>query len=68
MKVGVYNEYGELRERDILTVEDRNSKNIKTSGFLWKEGGYAEIYFRDALDEPGLSYIDFRFSVKNLGF
>ena len=61
VKVGVYNEYGELRERDILTVEDRNSKNIKTSWIpVGKRAEYAEIYiFRDALDEPGLSYIDF---------
>ena len=71
VKVGVYNEYGELRERDILTVEDRNSKNIKTSWIpVGKRAEYAEIYiFRDALDEPGLSYIDFSgFPLKISGF
>lgn len=62
VKVGVYNDYGELRERDILTVEDRNSKNVKNSWIpVGKKAEYAEIYvFRDALDEPGLSYINFR--------
>ena len=56
VKVGVYNDYGELRERDILTVEDRNSKNVKNSWIpVGKKAEYAEIYvFRDALDEPGL--------------
>ena len=71
VKVGVYNEYGELRERDILTVEDRNSKHIKTSWIpAGKRAEYAEIYiFRDALDEPGLSYIDFSgFPLKITGF
>lgn len=62
VKVGVYNDYGELRERDILTVEDRNSKNVKNSWIpVGRRAEYAEIYvFREILDEPGLSYIDFK--------
>lgn len=62
VKVGVYNDYGELRERDILTVTDRNSKNVKNSWIpVNRRAEYAEIYvFREALDEPGLSYIDFK--------
>lgn len=61
VKVGIYNDYGEVRERDILSVEDRNSKNIGNSWIpVGKRAEYAEIYiFRDALDEPGLSYINF---------
>lgn len=61
VKIGVYNEYGELRERDILTVEDRNSKNIKNSWIpVGKRAEYARIHIsREMLDEPGLSYINF---------
>lgn len=61
VELGVYNEYGELRERDILTVEDRNSKNNKISWIpVGKRAEYARLHItRSGLDIPGLAYINF---------
>lgn len=60
-RVGVYNEYGEVRERDILTIEDRNSKAQQNSYLRIRErADYVELSVsREGLFEPGLSYIDF---------
>lgn len=60
-RVGVYNEYGEARERDILTIEDRNSKVLHNSYLRIREkADYVELSVsREGLAEPGLSYIDF---------
>ncbi|MEG2123273.1 MAG: DUF2142 domain-containing protein [Clostridium sp.] len=59
--IGVYNEYGEVRERDILTIEDRNSKVLHRSYLnIRDKADYAELMVnRENLSEPGLSYIDF---------
>lgn len=57
----VKNEYGELRERDALIIQDRNPKTVKTTWL--KIGRDTEsidlVVSRDSLYESGLSYIDF---------
>lgn len=60
-KIGVYNEYGELRERDILTIRDKNSKVLSNSYLrIGERAEYAELTVsRQGLYEPGLSYLDF---------
>lgn len=60
-KMGIYNVYGELRERDVQLVKDRNSRLIKTSYLpIGKKADYVELFItRDGLREAGLSYLDF---------
>ena len=60
-RVGVYNEYGEVRERDIKTIEDKNSKALQSSYLrIGERADYVELTVsREELSEPGLSYIDF---------
>lgn len=60
-RIGVYNEYGELRERDAVTVEDKNSKVLDRSYLrIGARAEYAELTVsRDGLFEPGLSYLDY---------
>lgn len=58
---GIYNEYGEAGENDILTIEDRNSRIIQSSYLkIGKRAEYIDLFVtkRD-LFVPGLSYIDF---------
>lgn len=59
--VGMYNEYGEVRERDIKTIVDRNSKVLHNSYLrIGGRADYVELAVsRGGLAEPGLSYIDF---------
>ncbi len=61
VRIGVRNVYGELRERDAVTLEDRNSRVLDTSWIpVGAKADYVEIYVsRDGLREEGLSYIDF---------
>lgn len=61
VRARVYNEYGELRDRDDLNIQDRNSRLVKQS---WvRIGGRVEsvdlTVSRGGLFEQGLSYIDF---------
>lgn len=60
-RVGAYNEYGELRERDIVTMEDRNSKVLHNSYLkIGARADYVELYVsREGLFEQGLSYLDY---------
>lgn len=61
VKIGVYNEYGELRERDAVLTEDRNSRVIGASYIpVGGRAAYAAISVtRDRLREPGLLSVDF---------
>lgn len=59
-RAGVYNAYGEVRERDILSYTDRNSRNVKTSWLkVGKRADYIELSIsREQLREEGLSYLN----------
>lgn len=60
-KAAVYNEYGEVRERDAVIIEDLNSKALRNSYLrIGARTDYVELTVsREGLFEPGLSYIDF---------
>ena len=60
-RVGVYNEYGEFKEREIENIVDKNSKVLHSS--YLRIGGrveYVELSVsKDMLFEPGLSYLNY---------
>lgn len=57
----VENEYGEVRERDSIKIQDRNPKTNKTTWLnIRRETESVDLTVsREGLFEPGLSYIDF---------
>ncbi|MDO5387277.1 MAG: hypothetical protein Q4F75_08445, partial [Pseudomonadota bacterium] len=61
VSVGVRNAYGEVRERDVMSMQDRNSRVLNRSFIpVRAEAEYVDLYVtRDGLREPGLSYLDF---------
>lgn len=71
VKIGVYNEYGELRDRDAVLKEDRNSRVIGASWIpVGGRAAYAAISVtREGLREPGLLSVDFdSYPVRFTGF
>lgn len=60
-RAGVYNEYGEFKERDIETIIDRNSKVLHSSYLrIGEQVEYVELSVsKEGLFEPGLSYLNY---------
>lgn len=59
--VGIYNAYGEVREKDEIHITDRNNFHVNKSYLnIGKNVEYVNLVIKqEKLNEPGLDYIDF---------